>query len=76
MTKSKGVRTKPPGNSVPTYIRFTRSQLRKLDRAVKEGHFLNRSEAARVAVDQAFVTTKKRCTEKNRELQDGHRNAE
>ena len=54
MTKSKGKRTKSPGGGVPTYIRFTRDQLKAMDDAVKKGRFLNRSEAARVAVTQMF----------------------
>lgn len=54
MTKSKGKRTKPPGGSVPTYIRFTKEQLKAMDDAVENGRFLNRSEAARVAVGQMF----------------------
>ena len=54
MTKSKGKRTRPPGGSVPTYIRFTRDQLKAMDEAVKKGRFLNRSEVARVSVTQMF----------------------
>jgi hypothetical protein len=54
MTKSMGKRTRSPGGSVPTYIRFTREQLKAMDDAVKRGRFLNRSEAARVAVTQMF----------------------
>jgi len=54
MTKSTGKRTRPPGGSVPTYIRFTRDQLEAMDDAVKKGRFLNRSEAARAAVTQMF----------------------
>jgi hypothetical protein len=45
---------KPPGGSVPTYIRFTIDQLAAMDEAVKKGSFLNRSEAARAAVRQMF----------------------
>jgi hypothetical protein len=45
---------KPPGGSVPTYIRFTSDQLAAMDEAVKRGSFLNRSEAARAAVRQMF----------------------
>ena len=54
MTKSMGKRIRPPGGSVPTYIRFTRDQLEAMDDAVKKGRFLNRSEAARAAVTQMF----------------------
>ena len=54
MTKSMGKRTRPPGGSVPTYIRFTSDQLMAMDDAVKKGRFLNRSEAARAAVTQMF----------------------
>lgn len=54
MTKSKGKRTRPPNGGVPTYIRFTRDQLKAMDDAVKKGRFLNRSEAARIAVTQMF----------------------
>lgn len=54
MTNSKGKRTKPPSGSVPTYIRFTRDQLKAMDDAVEKGRFLNRSEAARAAVTQMF----------------------
>ena len=54
MTKSTGKRTRPPGGSVPTYIRFTKDQLKVMDDAVKKGRFLNRSEAARAAVTQMF----------------------
>ncbi len=45
---------KPPGGSVPTYIRFTNDQLAAMDEAVKKGSFLNRSEAARAAVRLMF----------------------
>lgn len=51
---SKGKRTKPPSGGVPTYIRFTKDQLKAMDDAVKKGRFLNRSEAARDAVTQMF----------------------
>ncbi|MBU4076208.1 MAG: ribbon-helix-helix domain-containing protein [Euryarchaeota archaeon] len=54
MIKSKGKRTRPLGGNVPTYIRFTRDQLKAIDDAVKGGRFLNRSEAARAAVGQMF----------------------
>lgn len=54
MTKSKGKGTKPPSGSVPTYIRFTKDQLKAMDDAVEKGRFLNRSEAARAAVGQMF----------------------
>lgn len=54
MTKSKGKRTKPPGGSVPTYIRFTKDQLKAMDDAVEKSRFRNRSEAARAAVTQMF----------------------
>lgn len=54
MIKSKGKRTRPPGGSIPTYIRFTRDQMKAMDDAVKMGRFLNRSEAARAAVTQMF----------------------
>ena len=54
MTNSKDKRTKPPSGSVPTYIRFTRDQLKAMDDAVMKGRFLNRSEVARSAVTQMF----------------------
>jgi hypothetical protein len=54
MTKSKRRRTKPPSGSLPTYIRFTKDQLKAMDDAVNEGRFINRSEAARAAVRQMF----------------------
>lgn len=54
MTKSKDKRTKPPCGSVPTYIRFTRDQLKAMDDAVEKGRFVNRSEAAQAAVEQMF----------------------
>ena len=54
MTNSKDKRTKTPSGSVPTYIRFTRDQLKAMDDAVEKGRFLNRSEAARAAVTQMF----------------------
>jgi hypothetical protein len=45
---------KPSAGSVPTCIRFTNDQLSAMDKAVKGGSFLNRSEAARAAVRQMF----------------------
>ncbi len=54
MKKNTRRRTKPPRGSLPTYIRFTKDQLKAMDDAVKEGRFINRSEAARAAVRQMF----------------------
>ncbi len=54
MREKKHTRTKPPIDSLPTYIRFTKDQLKAMDNAVKEGRFINRSEAARAAVRQMF----------------------
>ena len=45
---------KPPGGSVPTYIRFTIDQLTAMDEAIREGRYMNRSEAARDAVRSLF----------------------
>ncbi len=54
MKESTRRRTKPPAGSLPTYIRFTKDQLKAMDDAVKEGRFINRSEAARAAVRHMF----------------------
>ena len=45
---------KPPGGSIPTYIRFTIDQLAAMDEAVRKGRYMNRSEAARDAVRSLF----------------------
>jgi len=45
---------KPPGGSIPTYIRFTIDQLAVMDEAVRKGRYMNRSEAARDAIRSLF----------------------
>jgi hypothetical protein len=52
----KGRKDKPPVGSLPTYIRFTKTQLDLMDCAVVAGKFLNRSEFARDAVKRLLST--------------------
>ncbi|MFH1783750.1 MAG: ribbon-helix-helix domain-containing protein [bacterium] len=54
MIINKGRRVDPPVDSVPTYIRLTRTQLKRLDRVVRLGYYATRSEAVRTAVTKMF----------------------
>lgn len=47
-------------NNLSVCVRFTKSQVRAMDRAVKKGDFMNRSEAIRTAVRLLF--DKDHCT--------------
>jgi len=67
MTISKGIKVDPPEDSVPTYIRLTRTQLKMLDRVVKIGHYATRSEAVRTAVTRTFGAAYLRAEERKEE---------
>ena len=64
MTISKGRKVDPPVDSVPTYIRLTRTQLKMLDRVVKIGHYATRSEAVRTAVTRMFESAYTKAEER------------
>jgi Arc/MetJ-type ribon-helix-helix transcriptional regulator len=64
MTISKGRQVDPPADSVPTYIRLTKTQLRRLDRVVRLGYYATRSEAVRTAVTRMFGAAYLRAEER------------